>query len=141
MAMNVNRVILAGRLTRDVELRHNDAGQARASFSVAVNRSYRTASGEPKETVLFMDCDTFGKAAEAMAKYVRKGSTILLEGRLENRSWEDKDGQTKHRTIVVAEHVNFGPEQTSDKPEKRPATASKAPASQMNAGDDEHPPF
>ena len=103
-----NKVILMGNLTRDPELRYTPKGTAVAKFGLAVNRVWRTETGETKEEVTFVDVDVFGRTAENVSQYMRKGSPILVEGRLKLDTWEDKQTQQKRSRLgVVAETVQF----------------------------------
>jgi single-strand DNA-binding protein len=103
-----NRVILVGNLTRDPELRYTPNGKAIAKIGLAVNRAWTTESGEKKEEVTFVDVDTFGRTAENVGQYMRKGSPILIEGRLRLDQWDDKQtGQKRSKLGVVAEIVQF----------------------------------
>ena len=109
MAASLNKVLLMGNLTRDPELRYIPSGQAVTSFSIAVNRVYLSQSGEKKEEVSFIRCVVWGKRAEVCNEYLKKGSPVFVEGRLQSRSWEAQDG-TKRSTIeVVALNVQFLP--------------------------------
>src|ERR1051325_1858393 len=103
-----NKVILVGNLTRDPELRYTPKGTAIAKIGVAVNRTWRTESGEQKEEVTFVDVDAFGKQAETIGQYLRKGRPLLIEGRLKLDQWDDKQtGQKKSRLGVVLESFQF----------------------------------
>jgi single-strand DNA-binding protein len=104
-----NKVILAGNLTRDPELRYTPTGTAIAKFGLAINRKWRdSSSGEMKEDVTFVDVDVFGKSAETVGQYMKKGSAILIEGRLKLDQWEDKQTQQKRSRLgVVAESFTF----------------------------------
>jgi single-strand DNA-binding protein len=104
-----NKVILAGNLTRDPELRYTPTGTAIAKFGLAINRKWRdSSSGELKEDVTFVDVDVFGKSAETVGQYMKKGSAILIEGRLKLDQWEDKQTQQKRSRLgVVAESFTF----------------------------------
>ncbi len=103
-----NKVILMGNLTRDPELRYTPKGTAIAKIGVAVNRVWTNEAGEKKEEVTFVDVDVFGRTAENVGQYMRKGRPILIEGRLRLDQWEDKQtGQKKSRLGVVAETVQF----------------------------------
>ncbi|MBM3821481.1 MAG: single-stranded DNA-binding protein [Verrucomicrobia bacterium] len=103
-----NKVILVGNLTRDPELRFTPKGTAIAKIGLAVNRVWKTDTGETKEEVTFVDIDIFGKTAENVANYLRKGSPALIEGRLKLDTWEDKQtNQKRSRLTVVAETVQF----------------------------------
>src|SRR6266511_3722920 len=103
-----NRVILVGNLTRDPELRYTPKGTAVAKVGLAVNRVWTTETGEKKEEVTFVDVDVFGRTAENVGQYMRKGSPILIEGRLRLDQWDDKQtGQKRSRLGVVGENVQF----------------------------------
>lgn len=106
MARGFNKVVLMGNLTRDVELRSTPSGQQVASFSLAVNRTWKNASGEQQEAVDYIDCNAWGKPGEIIAQYMSKGSAILISGRLQQRSWE-QDGQKRSKVEVVVEDFNF----------------------------------
>jgi single-strand DNA-binding protein len=103
-----NKVILVGNLTRDPELRYTPKGTAIAKIGVAVNRVWTSEAGEKKEEVTFIDVDVFGRTAENVGQYMRKGRPILIEGRLRLDQWDDKQtGQKRSRLGVVAETVQF----------------------------------
>ena len=104
-----NKVILAGNLTRDPELRYTPTGTAIAKFGLAINRKWRDSqTGDLKEDVTFVDIDVFGKSAETVGQYMKKGSAILIEGRLKLDQWEDKQTQQKRSRLgVVAENFTF----------------------------------
>ncbi len=108
MARGFSKAIITGNITRDPETRSTPSGATVTSFSVAVNRSFRDSSGEQKESVSFIDCSAWGKAGEIIAQYAKKGSGILVSGRLDQRSWEDKDsGAKRSRVEIVVEDFNF----------------------------------
>ncbi len=107
MARGFSKAIIVGNITRDPELRSTASGAQVCSFSVAVNRNYKDSSGANQESVSFIDCSAWGRAAEIIAQYAKKGSGILISGRLEQRSWEDKEGQKRSRTEIVVEDFNF----------------------------------
>jgi single-strand DNA-binding protein len=129
-----NKVILAGNLTRDPELRYLPKGTAVAQFSLAVNRTWKSESGETKEEVNFIDVEAFGRQAEVIAQYMRKGRPLLVEGRLKMDSWEDKTThQKKSKLKVVLEGFSFidskGPEgggSSGSEAPRRPAAAPVA---------------
>ena len=103
-----NKVILVGNLTRDPELRYTPKGMAIAKVGLAVNRNWTSESGEKKEEVTFVDVDIFGRTAENVAQYMRKGRPILIEGRLRLDQWDDKQtGQKRNKLGVVGEVVQF----------------------------------
>ena len=103
-----SKAIITGNLTRDPETRTTPSGASVTGFSVAVNRVYRDANGEQKESVSFIDCSAWGKLGETIAQYARKGSGVLVSGRLDQHSWEDKtDGKKRSRVEIVVEDFNF----------------------------------
>ena len=107
--MNYNKAIIAGNLTKDPERRVTDSGTAVVNFTVASNRHYTTDDGTRKQDTEFHDIVFFGKTAENIKKYLTKGSSALVEGRLQTRSWEDKNGTKRYRTEIVGRNIQFGP--------------------------------
>ena len=107
MARGFSKAIIVGNITRDQELRSTPSGAQVCGFSVAVNRTYKDSSGANQESVSFIDCSAWGRAGEIIAQYAKKGSGILISGRLEQRSWEDKEGQKRSRVEIVVEDFNF----------------------------------
>jgi single-strand DNA-binding protein len=108
MKNGFNKVILAGNLTRDVELRYTKGGTAVATLSLALNRSWRDESGAPKEEVCFVDVTAWGKQAETLAQYLKKGRALLVEGRLKLDQWDDKETNDKRQRLsVVMEAFTF----------------------------------
>jgi len=103
-----NKVILCGNLTRDPELKYTPKGTAIARLGLAMNRKWKTESGESKEEVTFVDVDAFGKQAETLAQYLKKGRAVLIEGRLKLDQWEDKNTNEKRSKLgVVLESFSF----------------------------------
>lgn len=103
-----NKVILAGNLTRDPELRYTPKGVACLSFSLAINRSWTSESGEKKEDVTFVECTAFQRRAEVIGQYLKKGDPLLIEGRLRTESWDDKTtGQKRSKLSVLCESFSF----------------------------------
>lgn len=103
-----NKVILIGNLTRDPELRYTPKGTAIAKISLAINRVWTNDAGEKKEDVTFVECDAFGRTAENIGQYMRKGSPLMVEGRLKLDQWDDKTtGQKRQRLGVVIETCQF----------------------------------
>lgn len=123
--MNLNHVTIAGRLARAPELKSLPSGQKVASFSIATSRKYTDKQGGKREDTEWHNMVAFGRTAEVLAQYVVKGQVLLVQGRLQTRSW-DKDGIKQYRTEIVVDHFEFG---------EKPRGAS-APASQSQ---DEHP--
>lgn len=121
---NYNRVILAGNLTRDPELRYTPSGTAVAKFAIAVNRKYK----ENDETSFF-DIVYFGKPAEIIAEYMKKGRPILVEGRLQQNRWETDDGQKRSKIEVVGENFQFlgGRDQNSSRSSSESGSGSDSP--------------
>ncbi|MHC4821906.1 MAG: single-stranded DNA-binding protein [Planctomycetota bacterium] len=102
-----NKVVLMGNLTRDIELKHTASGQAVANMGLAVNRRYKTQSGENREETTFVDCEAWGRTAEVMKEYLTKGRPVFVEGRLKLDSWEDQQGQKRSKLRVVIENFQF----------------------------------
>ena len=131
-----NKVILMGNLTRDPELRYTPKGTAIARIGLAVNRVWKTETGETREEVTFVDVDAFGKTAETISQYLKKGSPILVEGRLRLHTWEDKQTNQKQSKLRVdLETFKFvGPANrggdggAAEAPRSRPAPAAAAAA-------------
>jgi len=140
-----NKVILVGNLTRDPELRYTPKGTAIAKIGVAVNRVWTNEAGEKKEEVTFVDVDVFGRTAENVGQYMRKGRPILIEGRLRLDQWDDKQtGQKKSKLGVVAETVQFlgsptggegGAPASAAAPRAQRPAAPAAPAGEPLEGD------
>ena len=106
--MNLNKAFIIGNLTRDPELKTLPSGSAVCNFSIATNRTWKDKSGEQKKDVEFHNIVAFGRTAEIIHQYVKKGNGIFIEGRIQTRSWE-KDGKKNYRTEIVAETMQFGP--------------------------------
>lgn len=103
-----SKAIITGNLTRDPELRTTPNGASVCSFSVAVNRVFRDSSGTQQEQVSFIDCSAWGKLGEMIGQYAKKGAGVLVSGRLDQRTWEDKNsGQKRSRVEIVVEDFNF----------------------------------
>ncbi len=103
----LNRIFMIGNLTRDPELKFTQAGTAVTNFSIAVNRSWKKQNGERQEETTFIRIITWRKLAEICDEYLKKGSTILVEGRLSNRSWTTQDGQKRSTIEVIANNIQF----------------------------------
>ncbi len=107
MSMSVNKVILLGRLGQNPEVKYTPSGSAVANFSVATNEAWNDKSGQKQERTEWHRVVVWGKTAELCAQYLTKGRQVYLEGRLQTRQWQDKDGQTKYTTEVQATTVQF----------------------------------
>ena len=134
--MSLNKVLLIGNLTRAPELRYTPSGTAVADLRMAVNRNYSTQSGEKREETCFLTVVVWGKQAETCGEYLDKGSQIFVEGRLQTRDWEGKDGQKRTVTEVVAERVQFLGRGKSATPAAVPAAE---PFSEEASGDEDVP--
>ncbi len=127
-----NKVILAGNLTRDPELRYTPRGTAVAKLGLAVNRTFKTESGESKDEVAFIDVEAFGRQAEVLSQYLRKGRPILMEGRLRYDTWDDKQsGAKRSKLSVVLESFTFlDSGKAEGQPADPPAARTAPPAPQ-----------
>ena len=136
-----NKVLLMGNLTRDPQLKYLPSQTAVVEFGLACNRKFRTANGEDKEEVTFVDITSFGKQAEVINQYFTKGKPIFIEGRLKYDSWEDKNGGGKrHKLTVVVENFQFiggrdggqggGGGRSSDGDDQRPERSAPRPGGQ-----------
>ncbi len=146
MAKGFNKVVLMGNLTRDPELRSTPSGQSVAAFSLAVNRTWKNANGEQQEAVDYIDCNAWGKAGEIITQYMQKGRSLLVSGRLTQRSWE-QDGQKRSKVEVVVEDFNFigsggdrpqsANQDSVEKPVAKKATSSSATKKKEESNSDD----
>lgn len=128
-----NLVVLMGRLTRDVEMRYTPKGSAVANLGLAINRKWKSEAGEQREDTTFVEATAWGKTAETMSQYLKKGSPVHISGRLQSEEWEDKQtNQKRSKLKVVVESFSFvgsgdkrGGEAATQK--SQAATASEAP--------------
>ena len=111
--MYLNKVLLYGNLTRDPELKALPSGQQVASFGLATNRSFKNKEGAQQEQTEFHNIVAFGRTAEVMGQYLKKGRPIYIEGRIQTRSW-DKDGVKQYRTEIVVDTFQFGAQAAVD---------------------------
>lgn len=127
--MYLNKAIIIGNLTRDPELKSLPTGTKVCSFSLATNRVWKDKSGVRQESADYHNVVVFGRQAETVAQYMKKGSSMLVEGRIQTRSWEDKTtGEKKYRTEIVADRTQFGPKSSG---------AGNAGGSKPSAGPEE----
>jgi single-strand DNA-binding protein len=105
--MNYNRVILAGNLTRDPQLSALPSNTSVVEFGLAINRNWTGTDGQKKEETCFIDCRVYGKQAEVFNKYMTKGRPVLVEGRLQLDTWEDKNKQRRSKHRVIVERFQF----------------------------------
>lgn len=127
--MNLNKAQIIGNLTQDPEVRHTQSGQMVCNFTVATNRFYKDQQGQRQQQAEFHNVVAWGKLAEVVSNYVKKGSIIYVEGRLQTRSWEGKDGTKRYTTEIIAEALQLGP---------RPTGGNDTP-SQNNSKEEEIP--
>lgn len=122
--MNINKAIIYGNLTRDPELRSLPSGSTVVNFSVATNHSWKDKNGERQDSVEYHNIVAFGRTAEIINQYMKRGSSIFVEGRIQTRNWEGTDGKKNYRTEIIADKVQFGPRRDGG------AASAEAPASQ-----------
>lgn len=134
--MNVNKAIIAGRVTKQPELKALPSGSKVVSFSLATNRTWKDKAGAKQEAVDFHDIVAFGKTAEIIAQYVVKGQVLYTEGRISKRSWDGKDGKKNYRTEIILETFQFGERPRGVDAPSKPAdddlSAYDAPGSASN---------
>lgn len=105
---NLNKVMLMGNLTRDIELKVLPQGnQTVGNFGIAMNRKFKSTSGEEREEVTFVDCEAWGRTAEIMKQYLSKGRPVFIEGRLQNSKYKTASGEERTATDIVADNVQF----------------------------------
>ena len=107
--MYLNKVFIFGNLTRDPELRSLPSGRPVTNFGVATNRVWKDKDGNRQESTEFHNIVVFGRQAETTAQYLQKGSSVLVEGRIQTRSWDAEDGTKRYRTEIIADRIQFGP--------------------------------
>lgn len=130
--MYLNKVFIIGNITKDPELKALPSGMQVASFSVATNRTWKDQAGAKQEAVDFHNIVIFGKQAEVIGQYMKKGSNIFIEGRIQTRSWDGQDGKKNYRTEIIGERFQFGPKPTGaggGNYEAKGPSEKKAPAS------------
>ncbi len=130
--MYLNKALVYGNLTRDPELRSLPSGIQVASFSIATNRVWKDKNGVKQESVDYHNVVVFGRQAELVSQYLRKGSSALVEGRMQTRSW-DAEGGKKYRTEIVADRIQFGP--------RRDGAAAPAAAPSISQDAEPAPPL
>jgi single-strand DNA-binding protein len=127
--MYFNRAIVIGNLTRDPEVRALPSGIQVATFAVATNRVWKDKAGAKQESTDYHNIVVFGRQAETTGQYLKKGSSVLVEGRMQTRSWDDKaTGEKKYRTEIVADRVQFGPRSAGGGAPSSASQGSSSPA-------------
>lgn len=132
--MYLNKAIIIGNLTKDPELKSLPSGIKVATLSMATNRTWKDKNGVRQEGVDFHNVVVFDRQAENVAQYMKKGSSLMVEGRMQTRSWDAQDGTKKYRTEVVADKIQFGPRKEGSAPYSAPASSAPKPASSASAG-------
>lgn len=130
--MNFNLAVVAGRLTRDPEIRSLPSGQTVTSFSLATSRFYKDQNGQRQEKTEFHNIVAFGKLGETASNYLRKGSLALIQGHLQTRNWQDTNGNKKYRTEIIADNLQLGPRSQEFQTSSAPYEQSKTPLQQQN---------
>lgn len=141
--MNLNHLVISGNLTRPVELRTVGADKVVASFTIANNSKYKTASGEQKEETCFLDCSAWGKTADAAGKYLSQGQLVVVEGRLGQDNYTDKDGNKRSKIKLTVDKLHLTPrgeKRDASDPAPDIAPVPRRPAAVAAPGEDE-PPF
>ncbi len=129
--MNLNKVFILGNLTRDPELRQTPSGQNVATFGVATNRMWTNQSGVKQNQTEFHNVVLWGRLAEIAHQYLAKGRLVLIEGRLNTRTWQDQSGQKRYRTEIIAENMQLGPRFASaSSPPQTPPQNTPEPAAE-----------
>jgi len=138
MATDLNRVMIIGRLTRDPELKYTKSGTPISNFSIANNKSTNT-DGVKKESVSFFDCIVWNKLAELAVAYLKKGSKVAIEGRLQQNIWEDKEGAKRSKIEIVCSEIQFL--DTKNNTDTKKETAPSRPINENPFGNDDEIPF
>ncbi len=131
--MYYNKAVVVGNLTRDPELRSLPSGAKLCTFSVATNRVWKDKDGAKQESTDYHNIVVFGRQAETSAQYLKKGASVLVEGRMQTRSWDDQStGQKKYRTEIVADRVQFGTRSDNSGAGQKPAGDSSSSSEQQS---------
>lgn len=144
--MYLNKAMVIGNLTRDPEIKALPSGIQVATLSVATNRVWKDKNGAKQEAVDYHNVVVFGRQAETVGQYLKKGSSVLVEGRMQTRSWDAADGSKRYRTEIVADRVQFGPRSQGganyadkapapDSPETKAPEAIEYPEEEINPDD------
>ena len=126
--MNLNKVILVGRLTNDPNLKTTPTGQTVCSFGLATNRIWTDKNNQKQEKTEFHNIVLWQKLAETASQYLKKGNLVLIEGRIQTRSWQDQNGNKRYRTEIVAENMQLAPKTISQaNPQQQPPQKQQEP--------------
>jgi len=137
--MNLNKAFLIGNLTRDPELKTLPSGKPVINFGLATNRTWTDQNGQKQQQAEFHNLVAFGKPAELIHQYMKKGGTLYVEGRLQTRTWDGQDGQKKSRTEVIVENFQFGPRATGSAVGNTAGASSGQKAPQEDVATVEYP--
>ncbi|OHA94558.1 MAG: single-stranded DNA-binding protein [Candidatus Zambryskibacteria bacterium RIFCSPHIGHO2_02_FULL_38_22] len=137
--MYINKAIIYGNLTRDPELKSLPSGAQVCEFGVATNRVWKDKNGAKQESVDYHNIVVFGRQAEIVKQYLHKGSGIFLEGRIQTRSWDAKDGTKRYRTEIVADRIQFGPKSGGGGSYEQKASGDKPKEKDLSAQTGEAP--
>lgn len=135
--MNFNKVFVLGRLTADPQLRATASGMQVANFSVATNRVWTDKAGSRKEDVEFHNIVVWGRQADVASRFLKKGSLVFVEGRLQTREWEGKDGQKRKTTEIIGERIQLGPKSTATSSGNKPEADAKSDVPVVNISEEE----
>ncbi|MDD3386522.1 MAG: single-stranded DNA-binding protein [Candidatus Pacebacteria bacterium] len=119
--MNLNKVFLIGRIATDIEMKSTPSGQSVCSFSLATSRKWKDKNGQSQEDSQFHRIVLWARLAEIASQFLSKGSLIMIEGRIQNRSWEDKSGNKRYTTEIIGESMQMGPKSSSQGGESKPS--------------------
>lgn len=133
--MNFNRVFIIGRLTNDPQLKTTPGGQSVATFSMATNRTWVNKQGVRQQDVQYHNIVVWGRQGEVANQFLKKGTMAMIEGRLQTRKWQDKQGQNHSITEIVSEHLQLGPRAMNESPSKFGSAAEPAEKETANSHD------
>ncbi|PIR70385.1 MAG: single-stranded DNA-binding protein [Candidatus Niyogibacteria bacterium CG10_big_fil_rev_8_21_14_0_10_42_19] len=134
--MNLNKAFIIGNMTRDPEIRNLPSGQAVANFGIATNRFWNK-DGQKQQQAEFHNVVLFGKLAEIAKQYLFKGSMVMIEGRIQTRSWAGQDGQKRWRTEIIGERLQLGPKSGQKTPVESADTPPKEEVESVNYGEED----
>ena len=132
--MNLNKVYILGRVTQDPELKTIPNGSSVSSFGIATNRVWKDKEGNRQEATEFHNVVTFNRQAEILNQYAQKGTLLLVEGRLQTRSWEGQDGQKRYKTEIVAEQFQLGPKSQGQQKSDNQGSQQNTGGAQQQSG-------
>lgn len=137
--MYINKAIIYGNLTRDPELKSLPSGAQVCEFGVATNRVWKDKNGARQESTDFHNAVVFGRQAELVKQYLRKGNGVFLEGRIQTRSWDAQDGTKRYRTEIVADRIQFGPKNAGSSAPSSVVSSAPTSSSKPEAKEDSGP--